>query len=175
MVTQPIISILNNRNLTVTWNTPVNENGILTYYQVTIFNELRNYTQIITLTPDEFKSANFDNLGKGIRLNNESYNVIILIAYNIIFHKFLRFLTPLRLWLLQKQERVSHLFRQSLQGKEVRHNNIYNRYVLLLAIYSYHYYIKPKKGNKFILLMFFSFVTIRLQYRKCQTSQLWLV
>ena len=51
-------------NVTVTWETPENENGVLLYYQVKIFNRLRNYSKIVNLTIDEAKSVNFDKLGK---------------------------------------------------------------------------------------------------------------
>ena len=57
-------SVTDENNVAITWDTPENENGVLLYYQVTIFNQLRNYSEVVRLTPDEIKSVSFDDLGK---------------------------------------------------------------------------------------------------------------
>ena len=62
-VAQPTIETIGDNVANITWNTPERENGILTYYKVTIFNQLRNYSQVITLSPNATKSLEFDDLG----------------------------------------------------------------------------------------------------------------
>ena len=63
VVAQPMITLSGENNVNITWETPENENGVLLYYQVKIFNELHNYNETVTLTPDEAKSVNFGELG----------------------------------------------------------------------------------------------------------------
>ena len=62
-VTRPTIVTTGDNNATITWAGPDRNNGILTYYKVTIFNELRNYTEIITLSPNDTKYVKFYTLG----------------------------------------------------------------------------------------------------------------
>ena len=63
-VAQPMSMVPDDNNVVITWDTPDDENGVLLYYQITIYNELHNYTEVIRLTPDDEKSVNFDDLGK---------------------------------------------------------------------------------------------------------------
>lgn len=51
-------------NVVITWDTPENENGVLLYYNVSIYNQLRNYSERISLMPDDMKSVSFDDLSK---------------------------------------------------------------------------------------------------------------
>jgi hypothetical protein len=54
-------------NVAITWDTPENENGVLLYYNVSIYNQLRNYSESVSLMPDDRKSVSFDGLGKTYR------------------------------------------------------------------------------------------------------------
>ena len=63
VVAKPMIKPSGENNVNITWDTPNNENGVLRYYQVRIFNELHNYTETIRLGPDDEKFVNFDQLG----------------------------------------------------------------------------------------------------------------
>ena len=51
-------------NVVITWDTPENENGVLLYYNVSIYNQLREYSERISLMPDDMKSVSFDELSK---------------------------------------------------------------------------------------------------------------
>ena len=63
-ISQPTSSVRDENNVVITWDTPENENGVLRYYQVNIYNQLRNYSEIVRLMPDALKSVSFDDLGK---------------------------------------------------------------------------------------------------------------
>ena len=58
---------MSDNDVNIVWETPENENGVLLYYRVTIYNVLRNYTEVVRLTPDQAKSVNYDDLGKSRR------------------------------------------------------------------------------------------------------------
>ncbi len=55
---------MDENNVAITWDTPENENGVLLYYNVSIYNQLRNYSESVSLMPDDRKSVSFDGLGK---------------------------------------------------------------------------------------------------------------
>lgn len=55
---------MNENNVVITWDTPQNENGVLLYYKVSIYNQLRNYSEIVRVMPDARKNVSFDDLGK---------------------------------------------------------------------------------------------------------------
>lgn len=55
---------MDENNVVITWDTPENENGVLLYYNVSIYNQLRNYSERISLMPDDMKSVSFDELSK---------------------------------------------------------------------------------------------------------------
>ena len=63
-ISQPTSSVTDENNVVITWDTPENENGVLLYYEVNIYNQLSNYSEIIRLMPDALKSVSFDDLGK---------------------------------------------------------------------------------------------------------------
>lgn len=67
-ISQPTSSVTDVNNIMITWDTPENENGVLLYYQVNIYNQLRNYSEIVRLMPDALKSVSFDDLGKVTKL-----------------------------------------------------------------------------------------------------------
>ena len=76
-VSQPTSNVMDDNNVVITWDTPENENGILLYYKVSIYNQLHNYSEIVMLMPDATKSVSFDDLGKSTsasKLRNSAYS-----------------------------------------------------------------------------------------------------
>ena len=59
-----MITPTDENNVNITWEPPENENGVLQYYQVKIFNELHNFNKNHTLCPNETQFVNFDELGR---------------------------------------------------------------------------------------------------------------
>ena len=57
-------SVTDENNIVITWNTPENENGVIRNYTVTIYNQLRNYSETITRMRDDQKSVSINELGK---------------------------------------------------------------------------------------------------------------